>query len=60
MRERVRFGIDLDREIDSEIKKLARLEQRSKRNMHAVLLTRLIRLWKETPDRLKELGLIQS
>lgn len=59
-RERVKFGVDLDRETDAEIKKLAQFERRSKRNFHAVLMTRVSRMWKETPERLLELKLIQA
>lgn len=60
VRQRVKFGVDLDRETDAEIQKLAQLEQRSKRNFHAVLMTRVSRLWKEKPDLLRELKLIQA
>lgn len=59
-RERVRFGVDLDRETDAAIQKLATLEQRSKRNFHAVVMARLVRVWKENPDRVRELKLIQA
>lgn len=58
-RERVKFGVDLDRETDVEIKKLADQEHRSKRNFHSVLMSRVVRLWKENPERLRELRLIQ-
>jgi hypothetical protein len=56
---RVRFSVDLDRETDAEVKKLAQLERRSKRNFHAVLLWRLVREWRKNPDRLRDLKLIQ-
>ena len=59
-RDRVRFGVDVARETDMEVKKLACLEGRSKRNFHGVLLGRLVRLWKEQPERLRELGLIRA
>jgi hypothetical protein len=59
-RERVRFGVDVDRELDAEIKKLAQRERRSKRNFHACVLSRIVRLWKENPDQLLALKLIQE
>ncbi len=59
-RERVRFGVDLDRETDAEIRKLAVLEQRSKRNMNAVLMMRIIRLWKAEPQKAREFGLVKA
>ncbi len=58
-RERVRFGVDVDRETDAEIKKLARRENRSKRNFHAVLLSRIVRTWRENPAALQSLKLVQ-
>ena len=58
--DRVRFGVDVARETDMEVRKLACLEGRSKRNFHSVLLNRLVRLWKEKPDELRELGLIRT
>jgi hypothetical protein len=60
IRERVRFGVDLDRETDAEIRKLAVMEERSKRNFHSVLLARVVRVWKATPEKLRELKLIQE
>jgi hypothetical protein len=59
-RERIRFGVDLDRKTDGDFQEIARVEQRSKRNMHAVLVQRIVRLWKDNPGALRQLGLIQQ
>lgn len=59
-RERVRFGIDLDRETDAEVKKLATLERTSKRDFHRRLCRRVVRLWKEQPDQLRTLKLVRE
>ncbi len=58
--ERVIFGVDLDRETDSAIQKLAAMERRSKRNFHSVLMGRVARLWKERPEELRKLQLIRD
>lgn len=58
-RERVRFGVDLDRETDATIRKIAESEERSKRNMHAVLMRRIARLWQEKPEALRQLELVR-
>lgn len=58
--ERVRFGVELDRETDAGMRKLAENESRSKRNFHATLCKRLIRIWKDSPDTLRQLGLIRE
>lgn len=56
----VRFGVEVARETDIAVEKLAEVEGRpSKRNMHAVLLNRFVRLWKEHPDKAIELGLVK-
>jgi hypothetical protein len=55
----VRFGVEVERELDVEFQKLAEAERRSKRNMHQVVLRRLVRLWKEKPDEMRRLQLIQ-
>lgn len=54
----VRFGVTIDRDTDVRFAALAGLERRTKRNMHEVLLRRVIRLWKEQPDACEELRLI--
>jgi mevalonate pyrophosphate decarboxylase len=59
-RERIRFGVDLDRKTDGDFQEIARAEQRSKRNMHAVLIQRIVRLWKENPEQLRQLRLVQQ
>jgi hypothetical protein len=55
----VRFGVELERELDVEFKKLADLEDRSKCNMHKVMVRRVIHLWKTNPDALQQLRIIQ-
>jgi hypothetical protein len=57
--ERIRFGVDVDRKLDSAIKDLADIEHRSKRNMHQVLLRRIVDLWKSDPEKLKQIQLIR-
>jgi hypothetical protein len=57
--ERIRFGVDVDRKLDSAIKDLAEIEHRSKRNMHQVLLRRIVDLWKSDPEKLKQIQLIR-
>lgn len=57
--ERIKFGVDLDRKTDGDFKEIAEVENRSKRNMHAVLIRRVTKAWKENPKRLEEIGLIQ-
>ncbi len=59
-RERVIFGVELDRETDAAIQKLAAMERRSKRNFHSVLMGRVARLWKESPEELRKLHLIRD
>jgi hypothetical protein len=59
-REQVIFGVALDRETDSTIKKLAAMERRSKRNFHAVLMGRVARMWRENPEDLRKLRLIRD
>jgi hypothetical protein len=57
--ERIRFGVDVDRKLDSAIKDLDEIEHRSKRNMHQVLLRRIVDLWKSDPEKLKQIQLIR-
>lgn len=57
---RVIFGVSLDRETDSAIRKLALMERRSKRNFHDVLMNRIARVWREHPDELRRLGLVKD
>lgn len=59
-RERVIFGVALDRETDSAIRQLAAMERRSKRNFHAVLMSRVARMWREKPDELRKLRLVRD
>jgi len=59
-RDRIRFGVELDRESDAAIQKLASVERRSKRNFHSVLMHRIARLWKEQPDELRRLKLVRD
>ena len=59
-RDVVSTRIELDRETDMEIRKIARSEHRtSKRSMAAVILTRVARAWRDDPDSLKRLNLVQ-
>jgi hypothetical protein len=59
-RDTVRFGIEVLRETDVAIGKLADVEGRpSKANMHVVLLNRIARIWKDTPHKLVDLGLVK-
>lgn len=59
-RNTVRFGIEIPRETDVAVGNLAHVEGRpSKANMHIVLLNRIARLWKESPDKAIELGLVK-
>lgn len=55
----IRFGVELDRETDTEVKKLADVEDRSKRNFNSVVLRRIARLWRENPDLLIEHRIVQ-
>jgi hypothetical protein len=54
----VRFGVIIDRDTDVRFSALAGLERRTKRNMHEVLLRRIVRLWKENPHAIEGLGLV--
>jgi hypothetical protein len=54
----VRFGVTIDRDTDVRFSALAGLERRTKRNMHEVLLRRIVRLWKDNPDVLEQLKLV--
>lgn len=59
-RERVRFGVELERKIEGEFAEIAQnIERRPKVDFHRVLINRVVRLWKEQPQKLEELGLIR-
>jgi hypothetical protein len=59
LRDLVSTRIELDRQSDTDIRKIMRAEQRkSKREMAAVLLTRVARIWAERPEALREAGVI--
>jgi hypothetical protein len=59
-RDTIRFGIEVPRETDVAIGRLAAVEGRpSKTNMHVVLLNRIARIWKDSPQKAVELGLVK-
>lgn len=58
MQKPVRFGVTIDRDTDVRFAELAGLERRTKRNMHEVMLRRVVRLWKENPEECQRLQLI--
>lgn len=59
-RDRVRFGVDLDRKVDGEFAEIAvTIERRPKIDLHRVLINRVVRLWKEKPEALEQLGIIR-
>lgn len=56
----IRFNVELARQTDAGIQKLADAENRSKTNFCQVLFGRLIRVAETRPDELKKLGLIKD
>jgi hypothetical protein len=59
-RNMVRFSIELPRETDVAVGKLADVEGRpSKSNMHIVLLNRIARLWESDPAKAIAIGLVK-
>jgi hypothetical protein len=59
-REMIRFGVNLDRKVDGEFSEIAEtVEHRPKVDLHRVLINRIVRLWKEQPEALEQLGLIR-
>ena len=59
-RELINTRIELDREIDMEVRKIAHMEVRSKRQMIALFAIRICRLERERPAELRQLGLIKD
>lgn len=60
VKDRVRFGVDLDRKTDGEFAEIASsVEGRPKIDLHRVLIKRVVRLWKEQPEKLEQLGIIR-
>lgn len=60
-RELINTRVELDRETDTDLRKIAKAEMRtSKRGMAAVLLTRVTRAWRDNPDSLRALKLVQD
>ena len=57
-RDMINTRVELDRETDSDVRKIAKSERRSKREWLAILTNRVVRHHKRNPDRLRELGLI--
>lgn len=55
----VRFGVELDRKTDGRFKEIAIVERRSKRNMHAVMTQRIVKLWEQKPEALEQLGIVR-
>lgn len=55
----IRFGVELDRETDTEVSNLAKVEDRSKRNFNSVILRRVARLWKDNPELLLTHGIVK-
>lgn len=59
-RETVRFGVELEREIEGKFARLGRtVEGRRKTEFHRVIVNRVVRLWDEKPHELERLGLIR-
>jgi hypothetical protein len=59
-RETVRFGVDLERKVEGEFADIAeQVERRPKVDFHRVLINRVVRLWKEQPQKLEDIGLIR-
>lgn len=58
-RDRIKFGVNLDRKLDGQFQEIADFEDRPKVAMHRVLVRRVVQIWNEKPERLIELGLIQ-
>jgi hypothetical protein len=59
-REVINTRVELDREVDTEVRKIARKEARSKRQMMAMFAIRICRLERERPAELRQLGLIRD
>jgi hypothetical protein len=57
--DRISTRVELDREVDLEVRKLARDQTRSKRQLLAVVTKGVVRVWRENPDALKALRIIQ-
>lgn len=56
---KVRFGVEIDRDVDAGIQRIAVIEERSKKKQHAVFMRRIVELWREAPEKLKELRFIR-
>jgi len=59
-RDVINTRVELDRETDSCIRKMSSAEMRnSKKEMATVILTRVARLFRDNPDSLKQLRILQ-
>jgi hypothetical protein len=57
---KIRFGVDISMDADKAIAEFSEIEGRaSKTNMHETLLNRIGRIWKASPQKLIDLGLVK-
>jgi hypothetical protein len=54
----INMRVELERDLDTELRKIARTEERSKRHMARLLLKRVVRVWREEPEKLRQLQII--